>query len=147
VGTAAQIRAFRVRAGKTKAELVERLGLNAAWYEDLEQHDDELACTLTLFQAMELASAVGVSLRDLVPGSPAPGELIPLMELPARIRDRISRDGVSIEQFEDRVGCELKQFLDSPLQLAAELPLAALQAIATHLDINWLALVPDEHAA
>jgi hypothetical protein len=119
--------------------------LNAAWYADLEQHDDELASTLTLFQAMELASAVGVRLRDLVPESPAPDELIPLMELPDRIRAQMSRDGISIEQLEDRVGWELREFLDSPLRVAAELPIMFLQAIAAHLGINWLALVPDEH--
>jgi transcriptional regulator with XRE-family HTH domain len=144
VGTAAQIRAFRVRAGKTKLQMVERLGLNAAWYEDLERNDDELASTLTLFQAIDLAAALGVGLGDLVPGSPAPAEAIPLMELPDLIRARMSRDGLSIEQLEDKIGWELKQFLDSPLQGATELPIVFLQAIAAHLGINWLALVPEE---
>src|SRR4051812_26288873 len=101
MGTAAQIRAFRVRAGKTTAEMAKTLGLNEAWYGDLEQRDEELASTLTLFQAMELASALGVGLHDLVPGSPEPDAHIPLMELPDRIRAQMSREQVSIEQFED----------------------------------------------
>jgi hypothetical protein len=66
------------------------------------------------------------------------------MELPDLIRARMSRDGLSIEQLEDKVGWELGQFLDSPLRGAAELPIVFLQAIATHLGINWLALLPDE---
>jgi transcriptional regulator with XRE-family HTH domain len=144
MGTAAQIRAFRIRAGKTRAEMAKSLGLNEAWYGDLEQRDEELASTLTLFQAIELASALGVRLRDLVPGSPAPGELIGLMELPDVIRARISRDGISIEQLEARIGWDLEEFLDSPLQVATELPIVFLQAIATHLDISWLAFVPEE---
>jgi transcriptional regulator with XRE-family HTH domain len=147
MGTAAQIRAFRVRAGKTRAQMVERLGLNAAWYDDLERNDDELVSTLTLFQAMDLAAALGVGLRDLVPGSPAPDEAVPFMELPDLIRDRMSRDGLSIERLEEKVGWELTQFLGSPLQGAAELPIAFLQAIATYLGINWLALVPGEDDA
>src|SRR5258706_10745723 len=105
MGTAAQIRAFRIRAGKTRAEMAENLGLNEAWYGDLEQNDEELASTLTLFQGMELASALGVSLRDLVQSDPAT-ELVPLMELPDLIRARMSRDGLSIEQLEDKVGWE-----------------------------------------
>jgi transcriptional regulator with XRE-family HTH domain len=145
MGTAAQIRALRIRAGKTRAEMAKTLGLNEAWYADLEQRDEELASTLTLFQAMELASALGVSLRDLVPGSPEPDAHIPFMELPDRIRAQISRDGVSIEQFEDQVGWELVQFLDSPLQAATELPIVFFQAIATYLGIDWLALVPEEN--
>jgi DNA-binding XRE family transcriptional regulator len=142
MGTAAQIRALRIRAGKTRAEMAKTLGLNEAWYADLEQRDEELASTLTLFQAMELASALGVGLRDLVEGSPA-AELIPLMELPDLIRARMSRDGLSIEELEDKIGWELKPFLDSPLQGAAEFPIVFLQAIAMYLGINWLALVPE----
>jgi transcriptional regulator with XRE-family HTH domain len=142
MGTAAQIRAFRVRAGKARAEMAKSLGLNEAWYEDLERHDQELASTLTLFQAMELASALGVSLRDLVPDHPAPEEPISLMQLPDLIRARMSRDDLSIEQLENKVGGELKPFLDSPLQGASEFPIVFLQAIATYLGINWLALVP-----
>jgi hypothetical protein len=124
--------------------MAKNLGLNEAWYGDLEQRDEELASTLTLFQAMELASALGVRLPDLVPGSPAPAERISVMELPDLIRARMSRDGLSIEQLEDRVGWDLKEFIESPLQVATELPIAFLQALAAHLDISWLALVPAE---
>lgn len=143
-GTAARIRAVRIRAGKTRAQMAESVGLNEAWYGDLEQRDEELASTLTLFQAMALASALGVGLRNLLPGSSAT-EIISLMELPDLIRARMSRDGLSIEQLEEKVGWELAQFLDSPLQGAAELPIAFFQAIAMYLGINWLALVPEEN--
>src|SRR4051812_45696393 len=144
MGTAAQIRTFRVRAGKTRAQMAKSLALNDAWYGDLEQRDEELASTLTLFQAMELAAALGVGLPELVPGGPAPAERISVMELPDLIRARMSRDGLSIEQLEDRVGWDLKEFIESPLQGATELPIAFLQALAAHLDISWLALVPAE---
>jgi transcriptional regulator with XRE-family HTH domain len=64
--TAAQIRSSRVYAGKSQREVAERLGINDAWYSDLETYDDELVSTLTLFQATELASFVGTTLRTLV---------------------------------------------------------------------------------
>jgi hypothetical protein len=51
---------------------------------------------------------------------------------------------MTIEQFEDSVGWELHDFLKSPVRLAAELPIAFLQAIAAALGISWLSLVPDE---
>jgi hypothetical protein len=40
---------------------------------------------------------------------------------------------------------ELGEFLKSPVQIAAELPILFLQAVAAALGINWLALVPDEN--
>jgi transcriptional regulator with XRE-family HTH domain len=146
MGTAAQIRSCRVRAGKSPGEMAERLGLNAAWYDDLEQHDDELASTLTLFQAMELASLLGVHLRDLLNDRDPAGEGISLMELPSRINAHVEREGISIRQFEDQVGWELSEFLTSPVKAAAELPIMFLQTISAPLGINWLSLVPNEDA-
>jgi hypothetical protein len=118
--------------------------LNEAWYHDLEQHDAELASTLTLFQAIDLASILGVHLRDLLGDGALAEETISIAELPARINAHVAREGISIEQFEDQVGWELGDFLSSPINGAAELPIAFLQALASPLGINWLSLVPDE---
>src|SRR5204862_5857310 len=108
MGTASQIRSCRVRAGKSAGEVADRLGLNAAWYGDLEQHDAELTSTLTLFQAMELASILGVHLRDLLNGESSSAAAIPLMDLPSLIKAHVARAGISIEQFEDQVGWGLQ---------------------------------------
>jgi transcriptional regulator with XRE-family HTH domain len=146
MGTAARIRNYRVRAGKSRREVAEHLGLNDAWYDDLEHHDDELASTLTLFQGVELASFLGVRLRDLLAEGRSPDELIALTELPSRITAHLTQSGMSVEQFEEEVGWDLREFLQSPLKLAAESPIMFLQTLAEHLGIDWLSLVPDEHA-
>jgi transcriptional regulator with XRE-family HTH domain len=147
MGTANTIRSFRVRAGKSKLELAERLGLNAAWVDDLEHDDDALVATLTLFQAIDLASVLGVGLHELVADRPAPAERIPLVALPARIHDHIAREGTTLERFEDQVGWSLGDFLVSPLIVTAEIPLELLQALSANLGIDWLALIPAEDAA
>jgi transcriptional regulator with XRE-family HTH domain len=146
MGTAARIRSYRVRAGKSRHEVAGHLGLNDAWYNDLEHHDDELASTLTLFQGVELASFLGVRLRDLLAEGRSPDELIALTELPSRITAHLTQSGMSVEQFEEEVGWDLREFLQSPLKLAAESPIMFLQTLAEHLGIDWLSLVPDEHA-
>jgi len=146
MGTAALIRNYRVRAGKSRQEAAEHLGLNEAWYHDLEQHDDELTSTLTLFQAIELASFLGVRLRDLLADGRSPAELIDLAQLPSRITEHLARTGMSVEQFEEEVGWELHEFMQSPLRVAAESPMMFLQALAGCLGLDWLSIVPDEHA-
>ena len=95
---------------------------------------------------MELASIFGVTLQELLDAPPVTGERIALVELPDRILARAKRDGISVEQLEERVGWELQAFLGSPVQLAAEFPIRFFQALATTLGINWLALVPEESA-
>lgn len=146
MGTAAQIRNCRVRAGKSAIDVAKHLGLNDAWYHDLEHHDDELTFTLTLFQAIELASILGVRLCDLLVQETLPDERISLMDLPSRVEAHVAQHGISIEQFEAEVGWELGDLLQSPVKAAAESPIIFLQAVAKHLGINWLSLVPDEHA-
>jgi transcriptional regulator with XRE-family HTH domain len=144
MGIAARIRAFRVRAGKSQAAVAKSLDLNMAWYADLETRDDELASTLTLFKALELASIFGAPLHELLGEAPFLDDPIALMDLPQRIIAHAGRTGTSIEHLEKRLGWELRQFLASPVQAAAEMPIAFFQAVAAELGINWQALVPHE---
>jgi transcriptional regulator with XRE-family HTH domain len=142
-GTAARIRAFRVRAGRSKDEMAQRLALNPAWYEDLEQDDAELASTLNLFQALDLASVLGVELHELFPERPAPTRRVDLVELPDMIEAHLARTGVSLAQLEERAGWPLDAFMTAPVQTAAELPLTFLQSLASELALDWLSLTPE----
>ena len=118
--------------------------MNGAWYADIETRDDELAATLTMFKAMELASLLDVSLHDLF-DTPATGEAhLSLVDLPDRLTAHAKKAKLSIEQLEEKTGWELREFLASPVQTAAELPILFFQAVAAELGINWLTLVPDE---
>jgi len=145
MGTAAQVRSFRVRAGKSRTDVAQHLGINAAWYDDIELHDDELVSTLTLFQAMSLAAFLGVTLRELLgAGCCLPGQAIALLTLPDRIRVHAAGQSLSLDQLADQVGWALDEFMASPLKGAAELPLIFLQALAGPLGINWVCLIPPE---
>src|SRR5262245_8663944 len=144
--TAENIRAFRVRAGMSAQEVSTALGLNEAWYRDLESYDDELASTLTLFQAAQLAALLGVRLRDLVEENASSVEKVDLIDLPAVVERHLVREGPSREEFESLVGWELQDFLESPIASAAELPIAFLRDLSNHLGVSLLALLPEEHA-
>ena len=122
------------------------LGLNPAWYADLEKRDDELTSTLTIFKAMELASILGVTLQELTGEAPVARERIALMELPGRIVAHAKREGISVDQLAEQVGWELQEFLEKPVQMAAEFPIRFFQALGDVLGINWLALAPDQDA-
>ena len=126
--------------------MAQLLGININWYCDLEQHNDELISTLTLAQAANLAGILGVPLRELLSEGNPGTTTIAIAQLPERIRARIAQEGLSVEEFEDRVGWELGKFLQSPTQLASESPLMFLKDLAAALEVDWLSLVPEAHA-
>ena len=144
IGTAARIRAYRIRAGKSQADVAKNLDIDIAWYADLESRDGELAATLTIFKAMELASILGVQLHVLLDAPPVTGKGMTLIELPDHILAYAKHAGISIEQLEEQIGWELRNFIAHPIQVATELPIQFFQAVATLLGIDWLLLVPDE---
>ncbi len=145
--TATNIRTARIRAGKSRAEVAAHLALNPAWYDDLEQRDGELAATLTLFQGVALAELFGLRLADLFGETMPSGERVALPDLAERIRAHVAANGMSLDIFEEQLGWELGPFMEAPVQLATELPIAFFQALAAVLGIHWLLLVPDDAVA
>ena len=97
VGTAARVRALRIRAGLSRVEMAQLLGLNDAWVADLETRDGELASTLSLFKALELAALLGVPLHELGNGPPGAGERNARRDLRELIRGG-ARDESSLRQ-------------------------------------------------
>ena len=140
---AENIRACRVRAGKSAKDVAADLGINDAWYRDVEQHDDEMISTLSIFQSMRLASLLNVQLHELV-GETAPEEKISLVDLPALVETYVRSKGISFEEFEEQVGWEVREFLRSPLGYFSQVPLALLVDLSRRLGLNWLSLVPEE---
>jgi transcriptional regulator with XRE-family HTH domain len=146
MGIAETIRAHRVRAGRSAQQVAADLGINDAWYQDLETYDDELASTLTLFQAKHLAELLGVRLAELLVENEHAGRTVGLLDLPSIIRKHIAVEQLSIEEFEDLIGWELKGFLDSPVASAAEMPIAFLRDLSNHLGVKLLSLLVEDHA-
>lgn len=144
--TAETIRAHRVRAGKSAQQVAAELGINDAWYADLERYDEELWSTLTLFQAKHLAELIGVQLSDLLVENEHSGRRVGLLDLPSIIRKYIEDEQLSLEEFENLIGWEVKGFLDSPVASAAEMPIMFLRDLANHLGISLLGLLFEERA-
>jgi transcriptional regulator with XRE-family HTH domain len=141
---AATLRSHRIRAGKSQADLAAEVHLNPAWVHDLERHDGELAATLSLFQAMELAAAVGTDLRTLFAEEAPAGPHVSIIEVPGLIRALLEREGRMVADLEAELGWEIAPLLEAPLQAATDMPLAFLQAVAARLAIPWLALIAED---
>ncbi len=94
---------------------------------------------------MALASFLGVSLPELM-NVETTDRSVPLLSAPGRIRSHLDNTKMSLEEFEQRIGWELGDFLVSPLSAAAERPILFLQVLAAHLGIAWPSLIPEDDA-
>lgn len=144
MGVAATLRSHRIRVGKSREDLAAALQLNPAWVQDLERSDDELAATLSLFQAMELAAAVGTDLRTLFADDTPVEPHVSIIELPGLVRALLADEGVTVEGFSDELGWDIAPLLETPLQAATDMPLAFLQEVAVRLGISWLSLIAED---
>jgi len=144
MGIAATLRSHRIRAGKSRGDLAAQLQLNPAWVQDLERRDEELAATLSLFQAMELAAAVGTDLRTLFADASPASPHVSIIELPGLVRALLHRERRTVEDLGDEIGWDLARLMEAPLQAATEMPLAFLQAVSVRLGVPWLALIAED---
>jgi transcriptional regulator with XRE-family HTH domain len=138
-GTANRLRWHRVCAGRSAAEVAEALGIDAAWYADLERDDAGLAATLNVFQALQLAGILNVRLDELT-GAPEPGRRVALVELPHVVRSHAGTH--SVAELSAKLGWDVGGFLEAPVETAAAVPLALLQRLAAEVGVDWRYLVP-----
>jgi transcriptional regulator with XRE-family HTH domain len=143
-GTANRLRWHRVRAGRSAAGVAEALGIDAAWYADLERDDAELAATLNVFQALQLASILNVRLDELT-GAPGRGRRVALVELPGVIRSHAGMQ--SVAELSAKLGWDVGGLLEAPVETAAAVPLALLQTLAAYVGADWRYLVPADDTA
>jgi transcriptional regulator with XRE-family HTH domain len=142
MGIASRIRELRANIGKSDVEMAQLLGMNIHSYGDLEQHDDELVSTLTLDQALRLASILGVALCDLFPVEAEPEVSVSLEQLPQLIESWIKREGISVEEAEDRIGWSLGELLKAPRDEGLRRPLMFYHDLAASVGVDWVSLVP-----
>jgi len=118
------------------------LGINIHWYYDLERHDDELIATLSLAQALQLATQLGVSLHDMLEVSFRPEDAVMLQDLPKLIEGHLASDGITVDEFSDRIGWDLARFLAAPVEVGFGLPIMFFQDLADGLGIPWPDVLP-----
>jgi transcriptional regulator with XRE-family HTH domain len=146
--TSARIRALREASGISDIDAARRTGLTIHEYGDLESYDDELESVVSLATVRALAKCFGVSVAKLVTGGETDGRIVPAQSLPELVRVKMNSEGIDLEAFEDRVGWELREFMQSPEAVTEARPLMFLRAVAEAVGIQFeQTLTEIEHAA
>ncbi len=130
----------RKELGLDPNELGCSLGLNEAWYADIEAYEDELESTLTLRQALSLAERLDVSLHWLVFGDEHSGQTLGSDDIPILIEQHLKASSQSRENFENQIGWDLGDW-SNPREAQLESSLIFLRDLAEGLGVSYGALL------
>ena len=143
-GYADKIRQKRIAAGKSEEEMAELIGINLPSYFDLESYDDEVVDCLSLTELRKMYRALNMTPADLFSeearGSDVAGHLS-FAEFIEKVRSHIEAHGMTVPEFEDKVGWGLESLLNDPEEIW-ERNVQFLKDVCVELGINWLRVAP-----
>lgn len=143
-GYADKIRQKRIAAGKSEEEMAELIGINLPSYFDLESYDDEVVDCLSLSELRKLYRALDMTPADLFSeearGSDDAGHLS-FAEFSKKVKSHIESHGMTVPEFEDKVGWELESLLNDPAEIW-ERNVQFLKDVCVEVGINWLWVAP-----
>jgi transcriptional regulator with XRE-family HTH domain len=144
---AQRIAEARSRARLSEQQIAHRLNVTTQSYWDLENYDDEAFTAISLATLTTLGGILGVEPRELLLGADAKNidRTVTFSAISARLAERLRREGMTVEQLEDRIGWNIEPVLIDPHALS-EFNVEALYNICTALDLDWVAALPSRPA-
>lgn len=137
-GEAQRLAIAREQSGREAGELAWILDISYEAYRDLEHFDEEIVDALSFDQLIKLADAIRLNLRCFFDAESL-GH-VTFGALAARLQP-LAATRASLAALEERVGWELRRYLDDPLTFS-ELPAIALAGIAAAVGVDWRCLLP-----
>jgi transcriptional regulator with XRE-family HTH domain len=148
---AKRISELRKITGRTQNQMASLLEMSDMSFFDLESHDDEIiraAHPLKTIRA--LADSLGVTVYDLLKEDDlqlSSFKPIPYSELVKLVERNIVEQGLSIEQYEDKIGWHLTAFFQSENLFLNDYTIEFLGELAKQLKLDWLRLFPEKQMA
>jgi transcriptional regulator with XRE-family HTH domain len=142
-GISDRVASARLQKGLSLQDVATALDINTSWAQDLEMHEDDLPCTLSLERVCRLAKLLGTSPRALVWGSDqlASERITPEMVVEA-MRAHMVAGGQSVEEFTETVGWEVRPVLDDPSRMWSEWCIEQAQDVCAIVAMEWWKILP-----
>lgn len=138
-----RLKLLREKLGLSPNEMAVRLGVTSGAYYDWEDHDDDLPMTISLAELRNLSNLLGTTPLYIFTGeSAAPDRRISFEHLADLVRKHLLQHGLTLEQFEDQAGWELKEFLSEPSAALKWNP-DCLRHVSEALGISWVDALPE----
>ena len=144
-GYADKIRQLRLAAGRSEKEMAESIGINLPSYYDLESYDVEVLDCLSLNELQKMCRVLEIAPVDLLSDEAknySGLNHLSFTEFTEMVKKHIESRGITIAEFEDRVGWEIEGLLNNPEGIW-ERNVQFLKDACGELGVNWLSVVPE----
>ena len=138
------LKSVREGASLSVAQVSQCLGISEASYYDLEHFDDLYHC-LTLKQVMKLVSCLNIKPHVLF--GDAEIRVFTPEELLGAIQSNLVKKAVSLSDFEELIGWDIREFLNCPLAGAKNWNIDCARDVCDAVNLNWRALFYGLHEA
>ena len=137
-----RLKSLREKVGLQAGNLADEIGINAVWFEELENGEAALEETLDLEQLRKLSLLLGVGLATLVTGSPLPPDLRPISfkDLARHIRRRLETE-TGLDALEEKSGWDLGAFLKRPDPEGWGQRVPFFRDVCAALGLDWLGIL------
>ncbi len=137
---ALRFREFRERAGLTHEEVANSLLISASCIWDIESNDGELSSCYSPSDVQKLCQVLNIRPIELF-GGETTGSPISAIELVRLIHEQCHSRGVTLEQFEDKVGWRLSACIEPPEHLLEDITIDGLQWLCRELSLDWRRII------
>jgi transcriptional regulator with XRE-family HTH domain len=138
----------RQALGLTQEDVARRWGEQTSMYWDLELFDAEAFTVISVRQLERLASVLGTSANALLfgeePASPEAG--VSYADVVARLKVRLTEDGVDLEQLGNIVGWDLGGVFADPGTLG-DMPIDGLRSVCRAVNVDWVTVLSTRQPA
>jgi len=131
-----RFREFRERAGLSRDEAAQKMGISSPSVWDIESCDDELSSCYSPHQVQKFCRVLGIHPTQLYAVESVESPLS-AADLARLIREQCRSRGVTLEQFEDAVGWRLSACIAPPERLLEDMTIDGLQWLCRELGIHW----------
>jgi hypothetical protein len=136
-----RLKRAREAAGKTPEDLGTFVDNTDSYY-DLENCNGELYRNIGLGELSRLCSDIGIKTRDLFDDRAELGPTVSPEQLISKVRDYLNNTGMSVEDFENRVGFEIEPSLKDVAKVM-DWNIDFLRWLCRELGLNWRLALPD----
>lgn len=132
-----RLKKIRESSGKSPEELATQMGISLLEYDELEAIAGILNRSTSLAELSKLSSALGVSTRFIFEDEGQDGQPISPSQLCAKTKAYLNTTGLSIAQFEARVGFEIESSLKDAGKIM-DWNVDCLRFVCAEIGANWL---------